>query len=126
MGQGMSLTAKQSRFIDEYLKDFNATQAAIRAGYSKKTAHNAGWQNVRKCEIREVLDQHVEAMAVGRDERLQILAEIARGAMKESDRLSAVKQLGELAGDFVKKVEHSGKINVTELSDGELQAIIEG
>ncbi|WP_137138172.1 terminase small subunit [Pseudomonas asiatica] len=32
----MALTAKQQRFVDEYLKDLNATQAAIRAGYSKR------------------------------------------------------------------------------------------
>lgn len=101
----MSLTAKQKRFIDEYLKDFNATQAAIRAGYSENAAYNIGWENVRKREIREVIDKHIEALAVGRDERLTILAEIARTAEKDSDRLAAVKQLGELAGDFTKKVD---------------------
>lgn len=38
----MALTAKQQRFVDEYLIDLNATQAAIRAGYSKKTANEQG------------------------------------------------------------------------------------
>ena len=101
---------KQTRFVDEYLKDFNATQAAIRAGYSKKTATEMGYENLRKPHIREVIDKHVEAMAVGRDERLAILAEIARDGDRDGDRLNAVKQLGDLAGDFVQKIEHSGTI----------------
>ncbi|MFR7383035.1 MAG: terminase small subunit, partial [[Clostridium] leptum] len=42
------LTAKQQRFVDEYLIDLNATQAAIRAGYSEKTAFSIGTENLRK------------------------------------------------------------------------------
>ncbi|MDP7651125.1 MAG: terminase small subunit [Rhodospirillales bacterium] len=42
----MTLTPKQQRFIDEYLTDLNATQAAIRAGYSKKTAAQVGFEGV--------------------------------------------------------------------------------
>jgi phage terminase small subunit len=45
------LTDKQKRFCDEYLIDLNATQAAIRAGYSKKTAYAIGEENLRKPEI---------------------------------------------------------------------------
>lgn len=45
------LTDKQKRFVDEYLKDLNATQAAIRAGYSEKTAGQIGEQNLKKLEI---------------------------------------------------------------------------
>ena len=45
------LTAKQQRFCDEYLIDLNATQAAIRAGYSKKTAYKArDWLNEKSLE----------------------------------------------------------------------------
>jgi len=47
------LTAKQERFCYEYCIDFNATQAAIRSGYSKKTAFNIGSENVRKPYIQE-------------------------------------------------------------------------
>jgi phage terminase small subunit len=46
-----SLTPKQSRFIAEYLIDLNATQAAIRAGYSKRTAGQVGFENLRKPQI---------------------------------------------------------------------------
>ena len=53
----MALTAKQQRFVDEYLKDLNATQAAIRAGYSKKTAASIGQENLRKPEIEKALSE---------------------------------------------------------------------
>lgn len=45
------LTPKQERFVAEYLIDLNATQAAIRAGYSEKTAHAIGHENLSKPEI---------------------------------------------------------------------------
>ena len=47
------LTAKQQRFCDEYLIDLNATQAAIRAGYSEKNARNIASENLAKPNIRE-------------------------------------------------------------------------
>ena len=49
------LTAKQQRFVDEYLVDLNATQAAIRACYSKKTAYSIGGENLRKPEIKKAI-----------------------------------------------------------------------
>jgi phage terminase small subunit len=49
----VKLTPKQMRFVDEYLVDFNATQAAIRAGYKAKTAHVIGAENLRKPKIAE-------------------------------------------------------------------------
>ncbi len=51
----MSLTAKQKRFCDEYLIDLNATQAAIRAGYSEKTAYRTGADNLKKPQIEEYI-----------------------------------------------------------------------
>jgi phage terminase small subunit len=47
----MALTPKQQRFVDEYLIDLNATQAAIRAGYSAKTAGSIGEENLKKPDI---------------------------------------------------------------------------
>lgn len=49
------MTPKQKAFVREYLVDLNATQAAIRSGYSQKTAHATGWENLRKPEIEEAL-----------------------------------------------------------------------
>lgn len=50
-GRPTKLTPKQERFVEEYLLDLNATQAAIRAGYSEKTAHAIGQENLRKPAI---------------------------------------------------------------------------
>lgn len=49
------LTPKQARFVEEYLVDLNATQAAIRAGYSEKTAHVTGHENLKKPEIADAI-----------------------------------------------------------------------
>lgn len=53
----MALTAKQQRFVEEYLVDLNATQAAVRAGYSKKTAGAIGGENLEKPEIQEAIQK---------------------------------------------------------------------
>lgn len=51
------LTPKQKRFVEEYLIDLNATQAAIRAGYSTRTAKDIGCENLAKPNIRTCIDQ---------------------------------------------------------------------
>jgi hypothetical protein len=51
----MALTDKQRRFVDEYLIDLNATQAAIRAGYSEKTARSIAAENLTKPDVSEYL-----------------------------------------------------------------------
>lgn len=53
------LTAKQKRFIEEYLIDLNATQAAIRAGYSPHTAYSIGSELLKKPEIRARVDKEM-------------------------------------------------------------------
>lgn len=50
------LTAKEGRFVEEYFVDFNATQAAIRAGYSEKTAAAIGYENLRKPHIARAVE----------------------------------------------------------------------
>lgn len=52
-----TLTEKQAAFVREYLIDLNATQAAIRAGYSEKTAEVIGYENLNKPQISEILDK---------------------------------------------------------------------
>jgi phage terminase small subunit len=52
---GRKLTAKQQRFVEEYLIDLDATQAATRAGYSPKTAGQQGYQLLQKTSIKEML-----------------------------------------------------------------------
>ena len=53
------LTEKQQRFVDEYLIDLNATQAAIRAGYSVKTANEQGAQNLAKVSIQQAIAEQM-------------------------------------------------------------------
>lgn len=53
----MELTAKQQRFVEEYVIDFNATQAAIRAGYSEDSAADIGYENLRKPEIVRAIEE---------------------------------------------------------------------
>ena len=51
------LTPKQQRFVEEYLIDLNATQAAIRAGYSEKTAFSIGVENLKKPLVWDAIQQ---------------------------------------------------------------------
>lgn len=76
------LTAKQQRFCDEYLIDLNATQAAIRAGYSKKTAYSIGNENLKKPEISEYIEKRMaekEATLIAdQDEVMRYLTAVMR------------------------------------------------
>lgn len=54
------LTDKQKKFIDEYLVDLNATQAAVRAGYKEKTAYRTGADNLRKPQIQEEIQKRMQ------------------------------------------------------------------
>lgn len=65
------LTPKLRRFVDEYLIDLNATQAAIRAGYSKRSASSIGEENLRKPEVRALVD----ARQAKRAERVEVKAD---------------------------------------------------
>ncbi|MBZ5946041.1 terminase small subunit [Leuconostoc gasicomitatum] len=56
----MKLTPKQKKFADEYIKTGNATQSAIEAGYSKKTARSVGSENLTKPDISEYISKRIE------------------------------------------------------------------
>lgn len=75
------LTAKQQRFVDEYLIDLNATQAAIRAGYSPQTAQEQGSQNLSKLMVSEAIDKALAARSrrtgITQDRVLRELAKVA-------------------------------------------------
>ncbi len=59
------MTPKQKRFVEEYIRDSNATQAAIRAGYSKKTARQIGDQNLSKLVIADAIENLVAPIREG-------------------------------------------------------------
>lgn len=67
----MSLTSKQQRFVEEYLVDLNATQAAIRAGYSVKTAKQQGQRLLTNADLQAA----VAAALAGRSERTKVTAD---------------------------------------------------
>ena len=77
----MALTPKQERFISEYLIDLNATQAAIRAGYSETTAEIIGFENLRKPKIKEeiqkAMDDRAKRTEITQDKVLKEIASIA-------------------------------------------------
>lgn len=77
------LTDKQRRFCDEYLCDMNATQAAIRAGYSKRTAYRTGADNLKKPQIRAYIDKRMAEkdaeLIATQNEVLQYLTSVMRG-----------------------------------------------
>ncbi len=82
-----TITEKQKRFVDEYLIDLNATQAAIRAGYSKKTAHVIGPENLEKPDIKQQIDRRMQEIKSKRTadatEVVETLTAIMRGEMTE-------------------------------------------
>lgn len=85
------MTAKQERFCAEYLKDGNATQAAIRAGYSEKTAASIGSENLTKPEIKskiaELRKQIEDSLIADAAEILKFYTRILRGEEKEENIL---------------------------------------
>lgn len=82
-----AVTPKQKRFCDEYLIDTNATQAAIRAGYSEKTAYAIGNENLSKPDIRAYIDERLAEMQskaiADANEVMQYLTSVLRGEEKE-------------------------------------------
>lgn len=104
----VKLTDKQKRFIEEYLVDLNATQAAIRAGYSEKTAYSIGEENLKK----PVIKQAIEEAQLNRSSRVQITQDdVIRMLIENIEKSSGTKQVvitqtrksedGEFVGDDV-------------------------
>ena len=135
------LTAKQARFVDEYLVDLNATQAAIRAGYSRKRADAIGFENLRKPEIESAVQAAMGRRSarteVTAERVLEELAKIAFGDVRsifdESGALRRISDLGDnaaacIAGcdivtvskgegevEYVAKIKMTDKIRALEL-----------
>lgn len=84
----MKLTPKQKRFADEYIKTGNATQSAIEAGYSKKTAAVIATENLIKPNIKAYIEKCMAEIASNRvmsyTEAVELLTSIARGEEKET------------------------------------------
>ena len=137
------MTPKQQRFCDEYLIDLNATQAAIRSGYSKKTANRIATENlskpVIKAYIAERMAEKESELIADQDEVLKYLTSVLRGktqsevvvvegigdgcsearamqkAPDEKERLKAAELLGKRYGLYTEKVEQQMdmELNIT-------------
>ncbi|WP_269497811.1 terminase small subunit [Castellaniella sp. S9] len=104
----MALTAKQRRFVEEYLIDLNATQAAVRAGYSKKTAASIGEENLRKPEISKA----VQAAQAERSKRTEITQDMV------------LKELAKIGFADIRKVVRWGNTEIR-LNDGADEGLVE-
>lgn len=127
------MTAKQKRFCDEYLIDLNATQAAIRAGYTKKYANTNASKLLQITTIKEFIEKRMaekeSELIADQDEVLKYLTSVMRGqsqseivvvegvgdgcseartmekAPDEKERLKAAELLGKRYGLYTEKIE---------------------
>lgn len=145
----MALNKKQQRFCDEYLIDLNATQAAIRAGYSKKTAYSIGVQLLKNLEVSAEIERRMaeknDELIAKQDEVLKYLTSVLRGqsqsevvviegtgmgesearkikkAPDEKEKLKAAELLGKRYGLYVDKQDVTRAIPVVVCNESELE-----
>lgn len=135
----MALTAKQSLFVKYYLVSLNATDAAIKAGYSEKTAKEMGYENLTKPHISEAIKKAMDNRSKKADisaqwvlDRLTELTERCMQAEQVLDREGnptgdykfdssgankALESIGKHLGMFRDKIEHSGSLGVNIIND---------
>ncbi|HHW1934657.1 TPA: terminase small subunit [Pseudomonas aeruginosa] len=82
----MALTKKQRLFVDEYLLDLNATQAAIRAGYSTRRAAEIGYQLLQRPEVA----QAIQAAMAERSKRTEVEADYVIRRLREIDEMDVL------------------------------------
>ena len=125
------MTTKQKRFCQEYLIDLHATQAAIRAGYSEKSAYSVGQRILKNVEVKKYIVEQMERLKNEKissaQEVLEYLTSVMRGEQKEQvplmyydkqileeksasikDRLKAAELLGKRYALFTEKLEVEG------------------
>lgn len=136
---------KQKRFCEEYLVDCNATQAAIRTGYSKKTARAVGQRLLTNVDIKKYIEQQLQKLKnekiADAQEVLEYLTSVMRGEQKEQvalltgegvqdlvqkdvsakDRLKAAELIGKRYALFTEKVELQGETTVQIVDDIPMQ-----
>ena len=113
------LTLKQKKFADEYIISGNATEAAIKAGYSKNSARSMGNENLTKPDIKLYIDEKMKELedkaVASQQEVLEYLTRVMRGEEKEAvlanngDFKQEVKEISVGAKDRLKAAELIGK-----------------
>ena len=145
----VGMTAKQQRFCDEYLIDLDGTKAAIRAGYSPKTASVIASENLTKPKIKQYIAERMaekeKQLIADQDEVLKYLTKVLRGesqsevvvvvssgdfmtearkvkkAPDEKERLKAAELLGKRYGLYTDKHEVTGSVPVVITGEDELE-----
>ena len=110
-----ALTKKQDLFCQEYLVDLNATQAAIRAGYSAKTAHVIGQENLRKPAIAAAVQAYMNA----RSKRIERKADDVLSDLQRV-KTDAMKQVIDKDGNSL-MANHAGALKALELEGRHLK-----
>lgn len=139
------LTIKQKKFADEYIKTGNATQSAINAGYSKKTARFTGAENLTKPNIKAYVDERMkkldEEAIADQSEILKYLTRIIRDEEREEvlvnvgnfeqerqeikisakDKIKAAELLGKRYGSWTDKVDMALEVPTIISGDDKLE-----
>ena len=124
----MNLTPKQQAFADYYIQTGNATESAIKAGYSKKTAKEMGCENLTKPHISEYIEAYRSKVAEENrwtvDKLIKRFEEIAEKC-ESADRIDssgankALSEIGKLCGFYTDKVEVTEKHIIVDIEDDE-------
>ena len=116
----IKLKPKELIFAEEWLKTTNATQSAIKAGYSERTAYSAGSRLLKKVNVKQYIDERLAEMKensiADTDEVMQFLSSTMRGDIPDqfgldpalNDRLKAAELIGKRYKLFTDKQEISG------------------
>jgi phage terminase small subunit len=127
------MNSKQEAFVNEYLKDHNATQAAIRAGYSKKTSYSIGQRLLKEVEISEAIKARIADKVMDSDEVLTRLADIARGDITDLMDITSMGFTIDLTGEggknpntkLIKKIKQKVTTHIAKNESDEDREVIE-
>lgn len=128
--KGGGITDRQHAFVREYLTDYNTTQAAIRAGYSPRSARTAGERNMHndgiKNLIRAGMDDQARNVQVTKQWLLNqavVIGMEARADKSHSAAVSAAKLAAQLSGNLIERRETRQVQDWSDLTDEELRAL---
>lgn len=120
------LNDKRARFVDEYLIDLNATQAAVRAGYSERTAYSQGQRLLKDVEVQAQLQKRMQ----DRQQRTEINADYVLKRLVEIDQLDVVDILDNTGNfkpvlDWPKEWRQTlSGMDVQEMMSGDIESVI--
>lgn len=117
----LEITKRQKSFADEYLKDYNGKQAAIRAGYSEKTAENQASRMLRLVKVAEYLGKRQiekeKKIGITIEAIIDELREVGFGVvdgekLKMNDKIKALELLGKHLGMFSEGKDKETEVNI--------------